>query len=78
MTDVIFFDEKEMLNLGWPLHIVEALRRATNTADLVMIVGTGSPESVVVSNFSRQFFDATGGVLYCNAIAGTDIGWVAG
>jgi hypothetical protein len=27
MADVVFFDEKEMLNLGWPLHIIEALRR---------------------------------------------------
>jgi len=145
MADGIFFDEKQMLNLGWPLNVVQALKRvfesdaallqeeidtnaeaitvnsddiSTNTtnistnadnielkadkilspttsnlitqttlgniqdagvniSDLVMIVGTGSPEGVVTSNNARQFFDTTAGIQYNNSIVGVNTGWVA-
>lgn len=162
MADGIFFDEKQMLDLGWPLNVVRALKRVfesdaatlqseiddnssaitvlqddkankidsatvdnivtqlsggdikdsgiavsviaakadkitspTNNnlitqdgtgniqdagvdiSDLVMIVGTGSPEGIVTSNNARQFFDTTGGIQYNNSTVGVNTGWVA-
>jgi len=47
------------------------------TSDLVMIVGTGNPNTIVTSNESRQFFDTAGGIQYNNPAVGVNTGWVA-
>ena len=48
-----------------------------NPSDLVMIVGTGDPNTVVTSNEARQFFDTAGGIQYNNPNVGVNTGWVA-
>ncbi len=53
---------------------------SSNISNSVMIVGSGSPNGVVESNFSRQYYDVSGSVgsrFYVNPTVGADTGWVA-
>ncbi len=49
--DGIFFDEKRMLQLGWPLDIIEAIRRIfeTDAANLTLRV-EANEEAIIVLN----------------------------
>ncbi len=68
---------------GWPDALVNdytsvlSSLRTLAAAIEYMQVGSGSPESSVTANASRQYFDTTTGTLYCNPVVGALTGWVA-
>lgn len=70
---------------NWPepvinqfISLAQDLITTANSLDRnFMQVGTGSPEGVVTSNKSRQYFDSAANTLYVNPVVGADSGWTA-
>ena len=59
------------------VNAVAAILTAVNGGEFSPIIGTGSPEGVVVANYSLQYIDSDVPQLYYNATAGADTGWIA-
>lgn len=59
------------------LNAVNTLLVEINGGEFSPIVGTGSPEGVVVANYSLQYIDSDVPQLYYNATQGADTGWIA-
>lgn len=45
--------------------------------NLIPLDGTGSPEGVVESNFSKMYIDTAANQLYFNSNVGVNTGWIA-
>lgn len=89
----LYLSAFELRNLtDWPdaviddyISILKSLNDLANRVEEqittgTMIVGTGTPESSVTSNSSRQYYDTAGAVglrFYVNSTVGVDTGWVA-
>ena len=58
---------------GWPFEMANDY--VSRTTDY-MIVGSGSPEGIMPSNKTRQYFDAVANQLYINPAIGARDGWV--
>ena len=77
-------DELRQLT-DWPEPVINAfislaqdlITTAQSIDSNLMQVGTGSPEGVITSNKSRQYFDSSANTLYINPDVGSDSGWVA-
>jgi len=59
MADGIFFDEKQMLSLGWPLNVVQALRRVfeSEAVNLRIQIDANTGAIVVLQNEKADKID---------------------